>query len=159
ATTNNVDFRRASSLRKVSLTRLEKSVQLALASGMQPTTDMLHMAGLEKIKYVIVYPETGDLVLAGPASGWHPDVEGRDVSDATGRPVLQLDDFVVLYRYLSSTPQGTFGCSIDPTQQGLARTKQYAEETSHSPIKPEQRSAWLKQLRDSMGRQNISVEG
>ena len=28
---------------------------------------MLNLAGLEKIKYVLVYLEMGDLVLAGPA--------------------------------------------------------------------------------------------
>src|SRR5262245_13471185 len=122
-----------------------------------PSEDMLHLAGLEKIKYVLVYPETGDLVLAGPAGGWNTDAEGRHVSTASGRPVLQLDDFVVLSRYLSSSPQGTFGCSIDPTEEGLARTKRFAEQSAAQPIKPEQRNAWLKQLRDQMGRQSINV--
>ena len=56
-------------------------------------------------------------------------------------------------RYLSSSPQGTFGCSIDPTEEGLARTKRFAEQSAAQPIKPEQRNAWLKQLRDQMGRQ------
>jgi hypothetical protein len=119
----------------------------------------LHLAGLERIKYVMVYPETGDLVIAGPASGWEQDSEGRTVSRSTGHPTLQLDDFVVLSRYLSSVPQGTFGCSIDPTADGLARTKQFAEASSAHPIKPEERSAWLKKLREQMGRQSISIEG
>ncbi len=81
------------------------------------------------------------------------------MSKHTGRPVLQLDDLVVLFRYLHSTPQGTFTCSINPTQQGLARTKAFAEESSATPLKPGQRSAWLKKIRDCMGRQTISIEG
>ena len=98
----NTDRRRTSELRKVSLTRLEKYVQLCLAAGHEPSDEMLNLAGLEKIKYVLVYPETGDLVLAGPASDWAKDAEGRLVSTASGRPILQLDDLVTVLRYLSS---------------------------------------------------------
>ncbi len=155
----NTNIQQFAALRKVSLPRLEKHVQLRLAAGRLPTSEMLHLAGLEKIKYVLVYPETGDLVLAGPASQWQTDLEGRAVSRTTGRPVLQLDDLVVLLRYFSSTPQGSFGCSINPTQEGLARTKRFAEQSSGTPLKPEQRAAWLKTLRAQMGRQSISVEG
>ncbi len=156
---DNTNARRASPLRKVSLARLEKYVQLALAAGQQPSADMLNMAGLEKIKYVMVYPETGDLVLAGPAGDWRTDEEGRRVSRKTGRPVLQLDDLVTVLRYLNASPNGTFGCSIDPTAEGLARTKQFAEASSATPLKPGQRPVWLKKLRDQMGLQSISIDG
>ena len=156
---DNTDTRRASGLRKVSLPRLEKYVQLCLASGQRPSEDMLHLAGLEKIQYVMVYPELGELVLAGPASDWRTDAEGREVSRKTGRPVLHLDDLVVVLRYLTASPQATFGCSINPTQEGLARTRQFAEQSSATPIKASQRSAWLAKLRRQMGRQSISVEG
>ena len=115
AASDNADSRRGSPLRKISLTRLEKHVQLALAAGRPLDRDMLNLAGLEKIKYVLVYPETGDLVLAGPAGDWRVDDEGRRVSRASGRPVLQLDDLVVVLRFLTASPAGTFGCSIDPT--------------------------------------------
>jgi hypothetical protein len=156
---DNTNTRRSSPLRKVSLPRLEKYVQLSLASGRQPSEEMLNLAGLEKIKYVLVYPETGDLVLAGPASDWRTDEEGRRVSRTSGRPILQLDDLVTVLRYLNAVPQGTFGCSIDPTAQGLARTQQFAEQSSATPLKPGQRPGWLKKLREQMGRQSISVEG
>ena len=157
--TDNTDSRRVSPLRKVSLPRLEKHVQLRLAAGRGPNEEMLHLAGLEKIQYVLVYPETGDLVLAGPASDWHVDDEGRTVSRASGRPVLKLDDLVVLLRYLTAAPQATFGCSINPTQEGLARTKQFADSRSSTPLKPAARGAWLRKLRHQMGRQTIEVEG
>ena len=54
----------------VSLTRLEKQVQLLLAAGRQPSEEMQVLAGLQRIEYVFVYPESGDLVLAGPAGDW-----------------------------------------------------------------------------------------
>ncbi|MBI3839095.1 MAG: DUF1598 domain-containing protein [Planctomycetia bacterium] len=155
----NTDTRRASPLRKVSLTRLEKHVQLQLASGRRASDEMLAMAGLEKIKYVLVYPESGDLVIAGPASDWRRDDEDRLVSRKTGRPVLQLDDLVVVLRYLTAHPRATFGCSINPSDEGLARTKAFAERSSATPLKPGQRPAWLKKLRGQMGPQAIVVDG
>jgi hypothetical protein len=155
----NDDTHHASALRKISLPRLEKHVQLSLAAGRQPSADMLNLAGLEKINYVLVYPATGDLVIAGPAGDWRTDQEGRRVSRKTGRPILQLDDLVVVLRYLSAAPQATFGCSIDPTAEGLARTKAFAEQSSATPLKPGQRGAWLMKLRDQMGRQSILVDG
>jgi hypothetical protein len=155
----NTDSRLASPLRKVSLARLEKHVQLRLAAGRSPTDEMRHLAGLEKIRYVMVYPETGDLVLAGPASAWRIDDEGRAVSRTSGRPVLQLDDLVVLLRYLTAAPQAAFGCSINPTQEGLARTKRFAEQSAAAPIKPQARPAWLRTLQRQMGRQSITVDG
>jgi hypothetical protein len=155
----NTDSKRASGLRKISLPRLEKHVQLRLARGLRPTEEMLHLAGLEKIQYVFVYPESGDLVLAGPACDWRIDAEGRAVSRATGRPTLHLDDFVIVLRHLTSSPDATFGCSIDPTAEGLARTKQFAEQSAATPLKPAARGAWLKKLRQQMGRQTITVNG
>jgi hypothetical protein len=146
-------------LRKVSLPRLEKHVQLALAAGRQPSEEMLALAGLEKIKYVMVYPDSGDIVIAGPASDWRRDDEGRMVSRRSGRPVLQLDDLVVLLRYLAASPHGTFGCSINPTEEGLARTKEFAERSSATPLKPGERTGWLKKLASQMGPQGIVVDG
>jgi hypothetical protein len=72
---------------------------------------------------------------------------------------LQLDDLVVLFRYLTAAPGATFACSINPTQEGLARTQAFAEQSRATSLKPGQRTGWLKKLRDSMGRQTISVEG
>ncbi|MGD9724234.1 MAG: DUF1598 domain-containing protein [Pirellulales bacterium] len=156
---DNTNSRQTAPLRKVSLTRLEKHVQLRLAAGRSLSDEMQHLAGLEKIKYVLVYPESGDLVLAGPASDWRRDADGRSVSRATGRPILQLDDLVVVLRYLTASPQGTFGCSIDPTQEGLARTQQYATSMAATPLKPSARGAFLRKLQNLMGHQSISVDG
>ena len=97
------DVRRSSPLRMVSLPRLEKQVQLALAAGRPPTEAMQILAGLQRIQYVLVYPETGDLVLAGPAGDWMADRQERIVSTETGEPVLRLDDLVVVLRHMLSS--------------------------------------------------------
>ena len=126
---------------EISLNRLEKQVQLRLAAGRRPTDEMLTLGGLEKIKYVFVYPETGDVVLAGPAGAWRSDEEGRVVSQTSGRPVVQLDDLVVVLRHLMHSAQGQFGCSINPREDALAKTKAFLDESAKSPLKEGTRRA------------------
>ena len=46
----------------ISLTRLEKEIQLHEALGQGVDETMKYLAGLRRIEYVFVYPETGDLV-------------------------------------------------------------------------------------------------
>lgn len=154
----NLEVRNASKLRKVSLTRLEKQAQLRRALGLPPDEAMRNLAGLQKINYVLVYPETGDIVVAGPAGDWARNGEGRSVSTDNGRPVLQLDDFVVLLRS-AYEGDGVFGCSINPREENLAKAKAFLDQSSKQPIKPTQREAWVRQLRDTVGRQDIKVFG
>ena len=147
--------RHKSVLRKVSLPRLERAVQLRLAAGEDLDDEMRALAGLQRINYVLVYPETGDIVLAGPAGDWQADREGRLVSVEGGKPVMQLDDLVVVLRLMLDKPNATFGCAIKPTQEALARTKAYIEESNKNPLKPGQRDSWLAKLRGSLGAQEI----
>src|SRR5690606_37424059 len=119
ARSDNSDARRDAGLRNVSLNRLEKHVQLKLAAGKPLDDEVRYLAGLNKITHVLVYPESGDIVLAGPAGDWIEDREGRVVSARTGRPVLHLDDLVVVLRHMTSQANAPFGCSIVPLQDNL----------------------------------------
>jgi hypothetical protein len=149
----------SSPLRKVSLTRLERQVQLHLAAGLPIDDPMRYLAGLQRLRYVLIYPESRDIVLAGPADGWRTDSEGRVVGIDSGRPVLRLDDLVVVLRHMLGQDDARFGCSITPTQDALARTQQFLARGSQQPLKPHQRDGWLKQLRDHLGPQTIEVYG
>jgi hypothetical protein len=155
----DADVRRTSGLRKVSLTRLEREVQLRLAAGEPLNEDMLVLAGLQRVQYVFVYPETGDIVLAGPAGDWRTDAEGRLVSVESGRPVLRLDDLVVLLRHFGRGNQTAFGCSITPLQENLARTRAFIVESSKRPLPPGGRSRWLQDLAEHLGLQAIEFFG
>ena len=48
---------------------------------------MLCLAGLLRLRYVFVYPDSGDIVIAGAAEGWVRNLSGRVVGLTTGRPV------------------------------------------------------------------------
>jgi hypothetical protein len=151
--------RRASRLRMISLNRLEKEAQLRLAAG-QPLDETMHtLAGLQRIQYVFVYPESNDLVLAGPAGDWTTGSEEIPVSTQTGLPIVLLDDLVVVFRHMMSHPDARFGCRITPTQEALARVQAAIEASDSKPIKAGQRQQWLERLRSQLGKQDIEVDG
>jgi len=121
------DVQQKSPLRKISLVRLEQALADVLAAGKKPDETMLHLAGLQRVEYVFVYPEQKDLVIAGPAEGWVDDGAGRAVGITSGRPVVRLDDLVAALRtYWNGPPRAPFvGCTIDPTQEGLANLRKF----------------------------------
>ncbi|MHC4178629.1 MAG: DUF1598 domain-containing protein, partial [Planctomycetota bacterium] len=136
---------------------LEKHVQLRQAAGRRPTEAMQVLAGLERIKYVFVYPESRDVVLAGPAGNWHTDLENRIVSSDSGQPVLRLDDLVVVLRQMTGGGDARFGCLITPRQKALARLKAFVAQTSTARLGS--RKKWVEQLRSRVGKQDIEVYG
>lgn len=156
---NQTSARRPSALRKISLPRLEEHLQRLRAEGRGPDEAARCLAGIYRLRYLLVYPDTGDIVLAGPAGPWEFTSEGRIVNVDTGAPVLQLDDLLVLVRNARGDQAGQFGCSITPTRDGLTAVKSYAEEAAQKPLKPNQREAWLQTLRERLGRQEIKVFG
>jgi hypothetical protein len=154
----NRSVRQPCALRKVSLTRLEKFAQFRAAFGQGPDEEMKNLAGLHKIQYVFLYPESRDIVIAGPAGAWAADSEGRTCDVESGEPTLQLDDFVVLLRNARNRG-GRFGCSITPRRENLAATQDFLNESAKTPLKPGQRERWLGKIQQLMGRQDITVEG
>ncbi len=151
--------RSSSGLRKVSLSRLEREVQMRLASGEPLEEDIAYLAGLQRVQYVLVYPDTGDLVLAGPAGGWQRDAEGRMVSVDTGRPVVQLNDLVCLLRAFRTSSGGAVTCSIDPRAENLAAAQAFINQHSGQPLKASGRKAWLAGIRDQVGLQDVRFKG
>ena len=134
-------------------------MQRRAALGEKPTEEMRVLAGLQRIKYVLIYPKTHDLVIAGPAGDWQYNDDGRLVGKESGRPVVQLDDLVVILRHMLSSSDAKMGCAITPTAEALAGTKAFVAESNKRPLRQGERDGWLKKLRDHMGRQNISVYG
>jgi hypothetical protein len=118
-----------SDLRKVSLVRLEEAVRKELDAGREPDDAMRHLAGLQRLQYVFFYPESRDIVIAGPAEGWAPNAFGRPNGLTTGRPVLELQDLIVALRaYRPGSREKPFiGCTIDPPAEGLARLRKFQQ--------------------------------
>ncbi|MCH2183839.1 MAG: DUF1598 domain-containing protein, partial [Mariniblastus sp.] len=141
-----------SPLRKVSLNRLEKQAQILAAQGKPLDEAMENLAGLYAIQYLALVPETGDILIAGPAGPWKRDEIGRAINIQTGKPTLQLDDLVVCLRNTWDNA-GKYGCKITPRQPALVATQEFL---ATSRLRGQ---AWRKQLRDTLGLQDIEVFG
>ena len=119
----NKEIQIPSEQRMVSLNRLEAEINKRLESGQNVDADMLYLAGLTSITNVYFYPETKDIVIAGPAEGFYQGPDGRILGMESHKPVLRLEDLIVALRCFN--PGGkdarVIGCSIDPTQEGLKR--------------------------------------
>jgi hypothetical protein len=148
------DLKRPAELRKVSLRRLEAELAARQKSG-QPLDDaMRYLAGLQRIRYVFVYPEQNDIVVAGFAEGWKVDARGNTVGASSGRPCMLLDDLIVALRTVRAGT-GEISCSIDPTPEGLSRLHDYAAKLT-TIGDPRREAQTIEQL---LGPQTISITG
>jgi hypothetical protein len=156
----NPDVAKSSPLRKVSLNRLEAAVRERLAANQPPAEEMQFLAGLTRLRYVFYYPDTKDIVIAGPAEGWALDPADHMVGMETGRPVLQLQDLVVALRAFppSEGKAPVIQVSIDPTPEGLARMQSFLQSIG-SQIRPGDTDVIVNGLRTNLGMQNIRVGG
>jgi hypothetical protein len=152
------DLEKWTALRFVSLRQLESQIAEARADG-QPLPDAVRfLAGLQRVKYVLVYPEQKDIVLAGPAEGWRVDTMGSVVGATSGRPVLTLDDLMVALRVAESSNASGISCSIDPTPEGLQRVQQLPPPPRAT--QGAQSAAFRgQQIEEALGPQTVTVTG
>lgn len=154
----NRDVHMTSSLRLVSLTQLERHLAELARNGQAIPDDVRHLAGISRVQYLMTYPETGDVVIGGPAADWVTDADGRSVSVADGRPVLQLDDLVVLSRTFSADGPSFFMCSIDPRQEQVQAVNDFVRE-NRSALNKRTAAQFTQQLEKILGLQNVIVQG
>ena len=158
------DLRQPSELRKVALSRLEEALVQAIESGEPLPESLKNLAGLTRIQYVFIYPSTteqpGDVVLAGPAEPWVEDAHGRPIGVETTAPIVQLEDLAAVLR---AFPPGQpadllVGCSIDPTQEGLAGMQAYLKNVG--PVNPQgTQGEIVNGLRAALGPQVVTIDG
>ena len=121
---------------------------------------MLTLAGLQRVRYVFVYPESGDVVLAGPAGDWKVDADGRiRVGTRLDEPVVRLDDLLVLLRRGQRRPTVTLGARSIRGRRRSRRRKRFWRRRARSRLQPGQRKKWLGDLRDTVGQQDIEIFG
>ncbi len=158
------ELRRPSPLRKVALSRLEAELAKHAATGHGIPEEIANLAGLTRVRYVLVYPgkgkEPGEIVLAGPAEGWMLDAAGRTVGVGSGRPTVLLEDLAAAMR---AFPPGqpadrTLLCSIDPTDAGLAAMQQYLRQLGR--VNPAADAGQIVAgLKESLGLQDVRIDG
>lgn len=155
---HNSDARQTSTMRMVSLTRLAAVVQSTVKAGGTLPEDLRVLAGLNRIDYLFAYPETGDIVIAGPAGDWKSAGDLRIVNVESGRPTLQLDDLVTLLRTFSKNGAGGFVCSIDPVQQQVQAVQEFVAQNQKA-LNPATAAEFTSKVQQRLGLQNVIVQG
>ncbi len=147
-------------LRKVSLNRLEAQIKKLKAAGQEVPNDMKYLAGLTRITHVFFYPETNDIVIAGPAEGFFLSAGNRVIGTDTGAATLHLEDLIVALRAFNPAGERArvISCSIDPTQEGLARMKEAYVNVARN-FRPGDEGRAVQAFQDALGMQDITVGG
>ena len=156
----NTELMQPSELRKVSLNRLDAELTKRLESGSGASDDMLALAGLTSVQYVFYYPETKDIVIAGPAEGFVADPTDRFVGIQSGKPIVLLEDMVTALRAYSpnSPPTRVISVSIDPTAEGLQRMQRYLASV-RGRLRPSDDQKLARGLKDQLGLQTVNIVG
>ncbi|MDH3585384.1 MAG: DUF1598 domain-containing protein, partial [Phycisphaerae bacterium] len=151
--------RRDPALRYVSLPRLFAAAREAVAAG-KPLPDAIrYVGGLTRLKYVFVYPEENDLVIAGPAEQLEVGVGGRALGRLTGRPALQFDDLVVALRTCGpGRHRQVFGVNIEQTSEQMQRMMDALQRMQlEVKTQPRQRRAVAEAMADAAGPQTVRL--
>jgi hypothetical protein len=141
----------------VSLAKLQERLKELAEQKKEIPDDLKYLSGLTAVRYVFVFPDEHDIVIAGPSEEINASNKLTPVGKQTGRPVLHLDDLFVSLRLLAN-PQvkrmGAFGCSIDPTPQALEKSSAVMQEYANAG-----RAARMKAMAEALGPQRVSVFG
>ena len=149
------DVSASSPMRCVSLNRLEKAITDTEGAI---TDEMLYLAGLQRITHVFYFPDSQDIVIAGPAEGWFPGHEDMMIGVNSQQPVLELRHLVTALRAYAPGGDGgeIVGCSIDPTPEGSVRLQLFQQRFNSSPGTNQE---FIQGVRESIGMQVVRVDG
>ena len=151
------DISKSTSMRMISLRGLEEAVNETERTGKQLPAEVQYMAGLQRIEFVVLSPETNDVILAGPAEGWKVSAGGSIVGATTNRPVIHLEDFLVAMRSVDAANRGSgISVSIDPTKKGVEQLSQFYRQLSQGGGFDPSLQGDIEQV---MGHQEISLTG
>jgi hypothetical protein len=143
----------------VSLPKLFAEVRSLKTAGKEVPEELRFLHGMTQLRYVLVFPEEKDLVIAGPAEPWHV-IHGQDdsteyvIGTRTGHPVLQLDDMIVAFRTALEGRGGVFGCGIYPSPDSI----KIADAIAHEMIR-NTRAERMAAMQERLGPQEIRIFG
>lgn len=106
----------------VSLPKAFAEARACVGAGKPIPDDLLYLGGMTQLRYVFVYGDDHDLVIAGPGGPFQKRDPLNVVSARTGRPVLHLDDLVAALRTARRRDGRTFGCAIDPDPDSVNKS-------------------------------------
>ncbi len=142
----------------ISLPRLFAQVKTQLDAKQPVGDDLRFLNGMTKLRYVFVFPDDNDLVIAGECEPIPARHNGRPIGKKSGRPMLRLDDLVTALRTVGPGKRArAFGCSIDLTNAQL--NNMATEARKWGAIRSSQRRAMADALAKAVGPQAVRFIG
>jgi hypothetical protein len=144
----------------ISLARLARQLQSENITTTPTQKDLRYLGGLTRIEYLFVYPEAGDIVLAGPSEPIDEKAANplQPLGRISGRPVVHLDDMITALRAVHGGGEGRhdsfFGCSLDLTHNA----QQIAEEVGRR-FANASRAQVSSALKEALGPQTVRILG
>lgn len=139
--------------RCVSIRGVAQQVLRSRVSGRMIDDELRHLAGLNRIEFVVLVPQRRDVILVGPVSGIE-SYQGWYRDRRTGLPAMRLDFFTA--SLAAGVAEEPIGCSIDPAPEALAAAAEVSDSIRRGEI-PLGRAA--ESLRSALGEQTIRVFG
>jgi Protein of unknown function (DUF1598) len=137
-------WRKSSRLRTISLRQLDASLAQAGKKGLQPTTDLLKLAGVSRITHVKVLPSEEDVLLAGPSG-----------ENQFG---FYLEDLATVAALIKSQTV-PMGCSIEPSDKGLLAVQALLQERGAIERLARNPRLVVEQMEDKLGPHNVKLFG
>ncbi len=150
-------FAGACKMRMVSLKAVQAAMIDAAETGKPLPEEIAMMGGLTRIEYVFAYPESNDIVVAGPSEEWTVGKNGAIVGMESRRPIVYLEDFIAAFRSMTPDSQRVISCSIDPTPEGTKQLTKLLDGIQLGPsTNPVSYEAAMKQ---AFGPQMVALTG
>ena len=147
------DLVTASEIRKISLRKLDEELAAAIDKGQPISDELRYLGGLQRVEYVMVFPDERDILLIGSGGGWELTESGDVVGTNSGLPVILLDDLIVAMRSSTAARETAISCSIDPTAEGRVALNEFLSKQKrfHKGI--------MNTVKQILGPQKISLTG
>ena len=123
---------------------LDQALFDAGTKGLQPSAELLKLAGISKIEYVKIDVANEDVLISGPAGG-----------QAFG---FELQDLAVVAALIRSDT-APLGCSIEPSNAGLLAAQQFIQQDGAMKRLARNPRLMVEQMQDKIGAHNVSVFG
>lgn len=129
-----------------------------VSMGKTPLSDeLIYLAGLQRIDYVLVDRENNDVCIAGPAEPWRVAEDGSVVGQTSGQSPIRLIDLMMAFASVEDARDGGISCSIEPTAEGRRKLQTMLRGVK---LRPGQNPSSLEPaMRQAFGPQMILVDG
>lgn len=146
-------WRLPSAVRCVSLRGVAEQISKRRLSGQRIDDELRHLAGISRVRYVVIAPERKDVILVGQVGGIQLH-DGWMRDSQTGAAAIRTDYLAAcLTAVISRQP---LGCSIDPTPQSLVVAAEVSAAIRDGKIAQERAD---EALREALGDQIVRVFG